>query len=317
MGKSSIEWTEFTTNPFRVPSPTREISGHYCEKVSPGCKNCYASKMQPRFGLPMFQEQHGFESEKVYLDIGDLESVLRRKKPTTYFWANMSDMFGSWIPFEWIAACYGVMAATPWHTHMVLTKRAKRALEFYQWLEDRAGPTTTGAPWDGRVWNCVHQAERALRRRKGLKFEGVRWPLPNVRLGVSVETHRYAEERLPHILACPSACHFVSLEPLLGPVDLQHYIDQIDWGIVGGESGNRARECDIDWIGNLVMQFEKAEKPMFVKQLGRNAFQGSLPSHPGCIQGPDGVIRVVRHPKGGDINEFPYHLRVRQYPETF
>lgn len=138
MGTTSIEWTDESANPIRARRKGSGLTkggyksgvGHCCEKVSPGCKNCYSSATQPRFGLPVFQEQRGGDVE-CFLDAEVLASVLRRRKPTKFFWCDMTDMFGSWVPNEWIAACFGVMAATPHHTHQVLTKRANRMREWF------------------------------------------------------------------------------------------------------------------------------------------------------------------------------------------
>lgn len=126
MGETSIEWTDFSINPIRAR--LGNAVGHYCEKTSPGCKNCYSSRLQPRFRMPQFQEQRRADV-KHWLDVSKLDDVLRRRKPTKYFWCDMCDMFGDWVPDEWIAACFGVMAATPQHTHQVLTKRSKRMRE--------------------------------------------------------------------------------------------------------------------------------------------------------------------------------------------
>ena len=132
MGSTSIEWTDETINPLRARlNADQKRSGHYCEKISPGCKRCYSSKLQPRFGMPQFQEQRRLDVE-TFLDPSKLHQVLQRKKPTKWFWCDMTDMFGAWVPNEMIAACFGVMAATPWHTHQVLTKRADRMRAWFE-----------------------------------------------------------------------------------------------------------------------------------------------------------------------------------------
>src|SRR5665213_1066178 len=123
MQRTSIQWTEFTNNVFRarVAGSTAMKGGyasgvgHHCVKVSPGCKNCYASDIQPRFGLPVFQDQRKDDAPEVWLDASKLQAVLRRKAPAKIFWHDMTDMFGERVSNEWIAACFGVMAATPQH----------------------------------------------------------------------------------------------------------------------------------------------------------------------------------------------------------
>lgn len=159
------------------------------------------------------------------------------------------------------------------------------------------------------------------------------WPLPNVWLGASCEDQTRADERLPHLIRCPAAVRFVSAEPLLGPIDFRAvprtddaYLrqkgergvmrddaepddytywakrDAINWVIVGGESGPKARECRIEWIRDIVSQCASAGVPCFVKQLGSHVTE----------------IRkrlTLQHPKGGDMSEWPEELRVRQWPK--
>jgi len=367
MGDTSIEWTDWSQNVFRARLNGR--TGHYCVKVSPGCKNCYSSRLQPRFGLPQFQEQRGEDAPEVYLDPKKLGEVLRRKKPTKIFWCDMTDMFGDWVPFEWVAACFGVMAATPQHTHQVLTKRPDRALEFFRWLGGMVGADVrTGlklvAPAEP-VMGCFMQASRVLVDLPGQAAllvawqKPVAWPLPNVHLGVSCEDRRRADERIPLLLSCPAAVRWVSAEPLLESIDFQRipanhagaqwdmvealtgkeYSDEelfplddkedrpvaprIDWVVVGGESGQRARPCDIGWIGDIVDQCRDAGVPVFVKQLGKRPVDGSVPVRvdsviePGFAMAGGGSAPVaypIRSTKGGDPEEWPAELCVRMMP---
>ena len=227
MAATSIQWTNFSINPFRARLGNGD--GHYCEKLSPGCKQCYSSRLQPRFRMPQFQEQRGAGVEH-YLDSRKLQQVLDRKKPTKIFWCDMTDMFGAWVPNEWIAACFGVMAATPQHTHQVLTKRAERLPEVFASVFGLESFEATvareaerhGVTWDARgstahLYSSV-PADLASRR-------AWRWPLPNVHLGVSAEDQQRADERIPHLLQCPAAVRFVSAEPLLGPIDFRGWGD--------------------------------------------------------------------------------------------
>lgn len=132
MAETSIQWTDHSINPIRARLKTDlSVSGHYCEKLSAGCANCYASNLQKRFGMPAFlgTSGRGLDVVKPFLDEFKLVEVLRRQKPTKYFWCDMTDMFGSWVPDEWIDLCFATMALTPQHTHQVLTKRADRLTE--------------------------------------------------------------------------------------------------------------------------------------------------------------------------------------------
>jgi len=162
------------------------------------------------------------------------------------------------------------------------------------------------------------------------------WPLPNVWLGASAEDQDRLDERVPHLLKCPAAVRFLSLEPLLGPMDLRKWFEWGGsgppwimspsshpedagphnagaWVIVGGESGHGARPCDVGWIKGVVRQCAEAGVPCFVKQLGASVS--------GQIVHPDnegyGVNRVrLIDRKGGDPAEWPEDLRVRQFPEV-
>jgi protein gp37 len=354
MAATSIEWTDFSINPIRasrtiVAGDGMEIErvpvGHYCEKISPGCANCYASNLQKRFQMPAFPSSKGNGNAVPYFDDRKLQEVLRRKKPTRWFWCDMTDMFGSWVTDEWIDKCFHTMESTPQHTHQVLTKRPERMREYLSW---RWGKREDGP--------------------------GYRIPAKNVWLGVSVEDQKRADERIPHLLNTPAAVRFLSCEPLLEQIDLRlgiktcttgtahccncpagpftshdswiHHLEvcpgikDINWVIVGGESGHGARPCDIAWIESLVKQCNSAYVPIFVKQLGAHVVEeicecGDWKSdHQGggpcgiCCQSKspyDGCERFVstgttnRHvgtqdKKGGDISEFPEALRVREFP---
>lgn len=144
--------------------------------------------------------------------------------------------------------------------------------------------------------------------------------MSNVWLGVSVENQEQADARIPHLLKTPAAVRFLSCEPLLGPVDLDiedamysrrdnngncwMTRGEIDWVIVGGESGHGARPCNIEWIRSLVSQCKAASVPVFVKQLGRSYFSGDN-NHSHIFP---------RDSHGADPSEWPEDLRVREFP---
>lgn len=293
MGVTSIEWTRgadgspgHTVNPLRArlkSDPSRV--GHYCEKPSPGCLNCYASAFQVRRGLPPFGGTHGRGLELVepYLDVSKLEDVLRRRKPTVWFWADMTDMFGRWVTNEQIAACFAIMAATPWHTHQVLTKRAERLPEWFAWLDRESRGYAHGRR--GKLSECLENvdldlADRAWRAAVGEKERqnggppkslgdamAWPWPLPNVWIGVSAERRKEWDERTAALCKVPAAVRFVSAEPLLedlGDVDCSG----LDWIIAGGESGRGARPMHPEWPRNLRDQCAAVRVPFFFKQNG-------------------------------------------------
>lgn len=272
MNKTSIEWTDYSVNCIRarkvVVVPGGEFAvvgqGHYCEKVSPGCKNCYASRLQSRFGMPPFAEQDLDGNIENYLDEKVLAQILRHRKPARIFWNDMSDAFGSWVPDEWLDRMFAVMALTPHLTHQVLTKRSKRMRGYF------ANPLTRH-----RVFQ--HRA-RLITRAQG----ETAWPLPNLWLGVSVEDQKRADERIPDLLATPAAVRFLSCEPLLGNIDLSAFL-AISLIITGGESGNRARPMHPDWARSIRDQCVMAGVPFFFKQWGT----WEVASHENCHFGSD------------------------------
>ena len=232
--KTKIEWTDSTWGP---------VSG--CTKISPGCVNCYAETIAERFrGSKGYPE--GFD---LTLKPHKLEEPLRWRKGRRVFVNSMSDLFHEGLEFEYIAACFGVMARSSRHTYQILTKRIERALEFFEWLEGRAVAVGDLFPNDDRDWRREHVL-RAAAQRQGVspKLLGMGkpgattpapWPLPNVWLGISAENEKYLEERGLLLARAPAALRFLSLEPLLGPISEDSLGSFLDPGgyCCGGEMG--------------------------------------------------------------------------------
>lgn len=321
MSKTSIEWTEHSINPIRARNKATGKVGHFCEKISSGCANCYASTWnEERFGtgLPFIKEHR--DAVELFLDESKLQEVLRRKKPTTYFWCDMTDMFWEGVPDGWVMRCLDVMARTYWHTHQILTKRADRMADFFRRWAD-----LTGEDFEPKLVRGPEATRKAHPSPRGQLFasmlesmgepppgaayptfdwmEGmIRWPdvFPNIWVGVSVEDQQRADERIPHLLNTPAAVRFLSCEPLLGPVDLTAWIKPpecgpgpwdnpnvidpppLDWVILGGESGYDARPCHIENVRSLVSQCKAADVAPFVKQLGSKVLERI----------PDGPVHV-------------------------
>jgi protein gp37 len=323
MSTTSIQWTDRTVNPIRARLGGR--TGHHCVKVSAGCANCYASKMQVRFGMPPFEvdKRQGVE---MFFDEARLEEVLTRKKPTRFFWCDMTDLFGDWVPDVWIDRCFAVMALTPQHTHQILTKRPERMREYF------SNPT--------KKWTEIVAREAGphlLSKRMSEALRDFSVPLVNLWLGVSVENKKTRDERVPLLLKTPAAVKMLSIEPLLEDIAddevFSTYLysgftepphdDVINWVIVGGESGASARPCDVAWIRSLVQQAKAAGVACFVKQLGAHirasgrAMNGwPINTAPGlssdCSVDPPRIY--VKHNKGGDPSEWAEDLRVREWP---
>lgn len=315
MGVTSIEWTERSINPLRCRNlkvKSRDTGvGHYCEKISAGCAKCYASEYQRRVHMPAFgkvktDQQRAELGLEWFLDESKLEEVRRRKKPSTWFWCDMTDLFGDWVKDEWIESCFKTMRETPWHTHQILTKRPARMAEA---MRER----------------FVRDAEFIL----------------NIHAGVTVE-NQDSVSRIHFLYKTPAAKRFLSCEPLLGPIDLSkwlfsgpHDLPMVDQVIIGGESGHKARPCNIAHIRDLLGQLERAGVNRFVKQLGRycvapqddHAVQSwllngsptpmSFPVGPGTNgtweKLEDGTVHIpLKDKKGKDMNEWPTEFQIRE-----
>lgn len=211
--RTSIEWTEMTWNP---------VTG--CNKVSPGCKHCYAETMARRLQF-MGAERYanGFKLT-LHHDLVDLPTKWRR--PRLVFVNSMSDLFHPSVPLDFIQSVFATMAACPQHQFQVLTKRAERLAEFCGSLD-----------WSDNVW-----------------------------MGVSVENEKYAY-RSSLLRQVPAAIRFLSVEPLLGPIDALP-LNGIHWVIVGGESGPGARPMEPKWVESIHAQCRDADVPFFFKQWG-------------------------------------------------
>ncbi|MBE9036026.1 DUF5131 family protein [aff. Roholtiella sp. LEGE 12411] len=120
----------------------------------------------------------------------------------------------------------------------------------------------------------------------------------NIWVGTSTENQQTADKRIPILLQIPAVVRFLSCEPLLGEIDLKIIPN---WVICGGESGPNSRPCHIEWINSIVQQCQQSNTKVFVKQLGANAKFG-------------GQQFQTRDKKGGDIEEFPEQLRIREFP---
>lgn len=305
---TKIQWTEKTWNP---------IVG--CHRVSPGCINCYAERqvhrgMAPQHkGLTVLGTNGPRWNGKYTIAHNRLDEPLRRKVPTSYFVNSLSDLFYEQLPFELIAAIYGVMAACPQHTFQVLTKRDPRP--FFEWAEKGwAG---------GNVAHCVRELERLLSAEAFGKLRQVRipqtWPLPNVWLGVSVEDQQRADERIPMLLECPAVIRWVSYEPALGPVDWSGFLPGqpvrykasnvgavLDWVVIGGESGAGARPFDIAWPRHTIEQCKAAGVPVFYKQAGADPWMS-------LGDGRQAPLNYAAR-KGDDMEEWSEDLRCREFP---
>lgn len=287
--KTGIEWTRGDDG---TPGATwNPVTG--CTKVSAGCDHCYAETFAERWrGVPGHYFENGFD---VQLRPDKLALPLRWRRPRRIFVNSMSDLFHDQVPDDYIARVWGVMAWSPHHTYQILTKRHGRMRAL---LNSRAFKSAVDD-----AWYDVGRAIKGAARPKNLSHPYDRWPLPNVHLGVSAENQRWAGLRIPALLETPAAVHWVSLEPLLGPVvfephwlkptvgcarwtreptpDDWHALESlaralvrksgggfIDWVVAGGESGRGARPMHLNWVRSLRDQCQSAGVPFLFKQHG-------------------------------------------------
>jgi protein gp37 len=221
-----------------------------------------------------------------------LTAPLSWRKPARIFALSMSDLFHEAVPDEWIDRIFAVMALCPQHEFQVLTKRAERMRDWFAADEARK--------------KGIREARNDIAKTRLWLPE---WPLPNVWLGVSVEDQR-RRDRINHLFQTPAAVRWLSLEPLLEHVEpyLSWGGKRIDWVVIGGESGPRARPFNIEWARSIIRQCRDAGVACFVKQLGVQPFVGVKP------QNWFGPGLSLRDRKGGDPAEWPDDLRVREYP---
>jgi protein gp37 len=230
-----------------------------CTHASPGCLHCYAETINKRFGTGLPFSVPALSRVEFYLDEKILQEPLKTKKPCTIFVGDMFDLFHEAIPLEMIEQVFLVIVQAKQHTFQLLTKRAERMQKLISTIMYR--------------------------------------PHPHIWFGVSVESQKYADERIPLLLQTPAEIRFLSVEPQLEPVDLRRVIDprfgtcldidalsgiatheddnysttptnKIDWVICGGESGPKARPFNLAWAESLRAQCKAAGVPFFMKQVG-------------------------------------------------
>ncbi len=294
MAKTRIEWTEYSWNP---------VTG--CTPASEGCQNCYAKRMANRL-----RGRCGYPADdpfKVTMHEDRLGEPLRWKKPRRVFVCSMGDLFHKDVPDEFIARIWWIMGQCAGyldpsryrgHTFLILTKRPER---MQKWLNGWNDEETR------RQW--IESFGAVYDWMSGPKY----WPdvLPNVWLGVTAENQQRADERIPILLQIPAAVRFVSVEPMLGLVDLastgalgctcpplegddgqieercsgqcvfyKNAVDKmkrINWVICGGESGHGARPMRLNWARSLRDQCRDAGVPFFFKQWGEYCSPSQMP----------------------------------------
>ncbi len=353
--KTSIEWTDWNWNFLRGCS--RVSSGCkncYAEKMAAR----FSGEGLPYHGIAKMVGGEARWTGEVSFHEDILLAPLKRRKPTTYFVNSMSDLFHEKVKDEWLDKAFAVMALTPQHTYQILTKRPERMRDWFneRWQPATAIGETD---WSGRHRQVLDEAETLLLHTRfgdqdrfwtkegGHISHSQPWPLPNVWLGVSVEDQKTADERIPLLLQTPAAVRWISYEPALGSVDFtnltsrheagavvsnfnaffkRHTLNKgypwpgLDWIVVGGESGPRARPFNIQWARDIIAQCKAAGVPVFIKQLG-TVLYGSRSDWEFLNVRPlqnfaSSMPLNLKDRKGGDMSEWPEDLRIRQMPEA-
>lgn len=279
---TKIEWCDATFNPWIG-----------CTKVSPGCDHCYAECSTPtrvmhvawgadadrrrtsesNWQLPLrwnkqaqlhHEAWHAIKAQYPHLNEQQLYShgVTKPHRPRV-FCSSLADVFDNAVDPKWRADLFELIRKTPFLDWLLLTKRVGNVAPMLAQLQH---PDEPGSTWLDKM------------------------PLPNVWIGATVVNQQEADRDIPKLLSVPAAVRFLSMEPLLGPVDLttaylkaklgqypfkglapQHrttLIELLDWVIVGGESGPHARPMQAQWVRSLQQQCRDANVPFLFKQWG-------------------------------------------------
>lgn len=264
MEHSKIQWTDNTFSPWVG-----------CTKISPGCDNCYAESWAKRSGSVQWGAHPRRRTRPANWN-GPVKWNRQAAANSTrikVFCSSLADVFDNDVPIGWRADLFQLIYDTPHLDWQILTKR---------------------------IGNAAEMIEQAIRLGGGLMKDP--WPWKNVWIGATVVNQEEADRDLPKLMQVPAHIRFLSCEPLLGPVSLagfitgpsdweQGYPRSVDWVIVGGESGPRARPMQKDWASQLQFQCRIHNVPFFMKQWSQAS------------------SRTFK-----DFETFPLSLQVREFP---
>ena len=194
MNKTSIPWTDYSSNPLIVLNRVTGRRGWWCTKVSPGCAHCYSERInRGRLGNGLAYLPTNAEKIEFQLNEREFEAWRKRKTPSKIFVCDMTDLFHEQVSFEFIETVWFRMKEARQHTFQILTKRADRMYAVLRSMYANPNWQNLGVP-------------------------------ENVWLGVSVENQRTADERVPLLLETLAAVRFLSCGPLLEHIDLTDYL---------------------------------------------------------------------------------------------
>jgi len=261
---TKIDWTDETWNP-----------GSGCTPVSEGCRSCWARTQAEG---PYLRGKHGYDAVDPFQICLHPDRFTKKhskypgrfKKPKKIAVWLMGDIFHEDVPFEWVIKTFEHCASYPQHIYQFLTKRPHREAVFRRWYEEKNDVTVT--QWPDNFW-----------------------------FGATIENQKRADERIPFLLQIPAKVIYVSLEPMLeninlrigyyrcacGAWELEGFVHKlcadcgkewipprnVDWVIVGGESGNNARPAEAGWVRNVLHQCAGVRIPFFFKQWGTGHYR--------------------------------------------
>jgi len=303
---SGIQWTDHTFNPW---------SG--CEKIVPECANCYAAvnysvKMR---GVEWGSEKQGGNRKVAAASTWRDPDKWNRQAEAAgsrqrVFCASLAD-----IGEDWRGPMLNSKGERLYcYDDYIRTEGDVRVRDLYE-------PATMDDVRDKMLWPKIRATtwlDWMMLSKRPERFPAILPPgfWPNVWLGTSAGCQASVERFLPELVAMRGRVPvlFLSCEPLLERVVIDpELLELLDLVIIGGESGPKSRDCDVSWIRELITQCKRYQVCVFVKQLGARAFE---------LAGKDGnkangwMIRPggVKHPKGGDLSEWPEDLQVRELP---
>lgn len=225
-----IKWTDETINPISLIDDNGKFAGWWCQKISPACSNCYAEAMSKRYHRVSYSSPIP-EGKRLVLREDFLQNIVRTKAEKVFI-SDMTDLFGDWVPSEWIQQVFQACGENPTTQFQLLTKRPGR---MFDEICDRSS----------------------------------RVPV-NIWFGATTENQEYFDKRIDALLSIKEVIDnpiWVSVEPMLSPIKIHPLLD---WVVCGGESGSKAkrkrREMKKEWALDLRDQCAEHNTPYFFKQ---------------------------------------------------
>lgn len=344
MGLSAIQWTDVTDNIIVAVDDDGNQHGWWCRKISPGCTNCYAAELNQSTYFHGNKLPYTGDAPTLMLREDIIDSWIRQRKPMKHFVASMTDVFGEWVPQSWIFRFLDGMRAARRQTFQVLTKRAANMrVHVLAWLAARGLDRVPSNIWLGvSVENQPCADERILEL---LRIPANRWlsvePLVGpVNLAFCARHVLDGDESNPGYVNAFSGMSYHPLTVVTVP-PTHGTSAGIGWVVVGCESGNRKkiRRGFVSHVEAIVAQCAAAVVPVFVKQIGArptvayyyedDAFRERALDRPHFVIESDGskwtgdhqpdpgslIEFRPKHRKGGDPQEWPESLRLRQFPK--